>query len=407
MNNKTGRCCPICESDTKEKVILVDFELFEGHPMNGGYDLVQCTVCGFIYADTSVTQDQLDKYYTELSKYEDKTIATGGGYTKYDKDRLIDTAEFIGNKITNKNVSIVDLGCSNGGLLKELKNLGFNTLTGIDPSSECVNITKQGVGCDCYQHSLFDIPESVGKFDVVILTHVLEHLLDVRKAVTIIDGLLKPGGYVFIECPNAAFYKEVIHAPLQEFNAEHINHFTETSFRNLMGLFGFKDIYTSDKIFKIASDQDYHAVYGLFKKEDNPTFQLQFDTVIRTAIDEYINKSSVIFDGINSRLNVLPSGTTVALFGVGQFSFKLLKSDFFKKATHFKLFDNNRMNVGKMIMGIPILHGSTLLSEYKKQKFVIIISSLIHEVAIKNNIESIFNEDGEPTPEMIGFSSLL
>ena len=65
------RNCPVCESTSKDLIIKIDFELFERHPMNGGYDVVQCNACGFVFADTRVTQNELDWYYTELSKYED------------------------------------------------------------------------------------------------------------------------------------------------------------------------------------------------------------------------------------------------------------------------------------------------------------------------------------------------
>jgi len=54
------RNCPVCISSSKDSIIKIDFELFEGHPMNGGYDVVQCNNCGFIYANTPVTQKELD-----------------------------------------------------------------------------------------------------------------------------------------------------------------------------------------------------------------------------------------------------------------------------------------------------------------------------------------------------------
>src|SRR5213080_4569414 len=123
---KPYRKCPVCNSEEAKVVHKIEFVLFDNHPMAGGYNLVQCETCLFIYADTHVTQQQLDIYYKELSKYEDKNIGTGGGYSKNDKDRLFETAQFIASQLQNKNARIIDLGCANGGLLKELKMLGFN-----------------------------------------------------------------------------------------------------------------------------------------------------------------------------------------------------------------------------------------------------------------------------------------
>ena len=404
------RNCPVCESTLNKLIIPIDFELFDGHPMNGGYDVVQCSRCGFVYANTKVTQDQLDVYYADLSKYEDKTISTGGGFTQNDKDRLAATAIFLNDQLKDKSLRILDLGCANGGLLRELKNEGFENLVGIDPSSACIAITKEEVGCECYQYSLFDIPGNVGKFDAIILSHVLEHVLNVRQTISIIDKLLNDSGHLYIECPNAEFYYEVIHAPLQEFNAEHINHFTETAFKNLMGDYRYNTIITGDKTMKLPSDQDYHAVYGLFRKEKKvpgAAYSWQFDTAIKGNIEKYINDSNEIFDEIKETLNGLPNDRPIGLFGIGQFAFKLLKTDVFQHGRQFKLFDNNRMNVGKKINGVKIMHGDDILAEYRKDHFPIIISSLIHEIPIKNSIKAIFEKNGEEAPVIIGFSHLL
>jgi len=408
--NKNERNCPVCDSESKEFIIKVDFELFDGHPMNGGYDLVQCNNCGFVYADTSVTQDELDHYYTELSKYEDKAISTGGGYTQNDKNRLAEAANFISKNIADKNARILDLGCANGGMLRELKNEGFTNLVGIDPSAECVNITKQDVGCECYRYSLFDIPGEVGKFDVIILSHVLEHVLDVKQTISIIAKLLNKDGYVYLECPNAACYYDVIHAPLQEFNTEHINHFTETAFRNLMASYQFETIVTNDKIMKIASDQDYHAVYGLFRKEEtNNTSvrEMQYDDTVKGHIARYINDSNKIFDEVKETIAAIPNNAPIGLFGIGQFAFKLLKTPVFQNGRSYKLFDNNKMNVGKTINGVKIMPGADIVEEYKKEHFSIVISSLIYEMAIKKNIQTLFEKNNTETPDIIGFFHLL
>ena len=56
--------------------------------MANGYELVCCDRCGFVYADTAVTQEDYDRFYASYSKYEDKKIATGGGESSSDAHRL-------------------------------------------------------------------------------------------------------------------------------------------------------------------------------------------------------------------------------------------------------------------------------------------------------------------------------
>ncbi|MEJ7682712.1 MAG: methyltransferase domain-containing protein [Segetibacter sp.] len=405
---KPYRECPVCNSKEVRFLHSVQFVLFDNHPMSGGYNVVQCEKCLFIYADTHVTQQELDIYYKELSKYEDKNIGTGGGYSKNDKDRLVKTAEYISSYLPDKNARIIDLGCANGGLLKELKNLGFNNLVGLDPSSACVEITKNEVGCEAYQMSLFNIDESLGKFDLVILSHVLEHLLDLSSTINKLNSLLKEGSLLYVECPNASNYNKVIHAPLQEFNTEHINHFTEVSFENLFGLHSYQKICTGDKIMKIASDQDYHAVYGMFKKTAGiSNYTIKPDKKVNDNILSYIYKSEKIFNNILDKFFGLDPSEPIALYGIGQFAFKLLSRLGLKNYNQIKLFDNNNLNIGKKIQGVEILPGKTIISEYEKAPFTIVITSLIYEHGIRKQIEEEFRNNSLNSPSIIGFQNCL
>jgi len=402
------RKCPVCDREEVEFVHKVQYALFDNHPMTGGYNVVQCEKCLFIYADTHVTQEELDIYYKDLSKYEDKNIGTGGGYSKNDKDRLSKTAEFISSYLPDKNARIIDVGCANGGLLKELKTLGFTKLVGLDPSSTCVEITKNEVGCEAYQMSLFNIDESLGKFDLVILSHVLEHLLDLSSTINRLNNLLKEGSLLYVECPNALNYNKVIHAPLQEFNTEHINHFTEVSFENLFGLHDYQKICTGNKIMKIASDQDYHAVYGLFKKTaENSNYTLKPDKEINDSISDYICKSEKIFEAILDKFSGLNPSGSIALYGIGQFAFKLLSRLGLRNYVPIKLFDNNNLNIGKKIKEVEILPGKTITSEYKKAAFTIVITSLIYENGIRKQIEEEFRSNSLNSPSIIGFQDCL
>jgi 2-polyprenyl-3-methyl-5-hydroxy-6-metoxy-1,4-benzoquinol methylase len=387
--NHTNRSCPICHSNNGSLIKKINFSLFSGHPMQGGYDLVQCQDCSFIYADTKITQVELDEYYSNLSKYESKEISTGGGYNEYDRNRLIDTAKYISSQFNDKSLAIADVGCAIGGLLEQLKIEGFNNITGIDPSISCVNITKNEKGINCLHASLFELNESFGKYDLVILSHVWEHILDLEAALKSIEKILKPDGYIYVECPNAMNYKNVIHAPYQEFNTEHINHFSSESFYNFFASRGYMLIDSGIRIMKIASSNDYDAVYSLFRKNiDGAKAEMNFDHEILTSIKQYIQASDNTYSRILDQIKeVAAKGDDIAFVGIGQFAFKLLKSvEELKIKNKLILFDNNSLNVGKVINQIKILNGNEIISSYKIHKFNIIITSLIYQNEISNNL---------------------
>ena len=388
--NQPSRSCPVCNSYNALLLKKINFSLYNTHPMHEGYDLVQCQGCSFIYADTKVTQDELDDYYSNLSKYESKEISTGGGYTEYDRNRLIDTAKYISSKFEDKNLAIVDVGCAIGGLLEQLKNEGFNNITGIDPSISCVNITKNEKNINCFHASLFELNETFGKYDVVILSHVWEHILDLESALKSIETILNPDGFIYVECPNAMNYKDLIHAPFQEFNTEHINHFSSSSFYNFFGSRGYSLLDSGIRIMKIASTNDYNAVYSLFKKNiDGAKSQIAFDEQILPSIKEYISTSDVLYNQIIEQISkVAELGENMAFVGIGQFAFKLLNSvQKLGIKNKILLFDNNSLNEGKIINQIKVQNGRELISSYQKGKFNIIITSLIYQNEISNNLK--------------------
>ena len=390
-----NRYCPVCNSLEYENIERINFLLFEEHPINKGYDLVQCKKCSFIYADVKVSQLELDYYYSNISKYEDKQISTGGGYNIYDKERLEGVAKYLSNLFPDKNLKIADVGCAIGGLLEQLKKLDFVNITGIDPSKSCVEITKNEKEIDCHHASLFDLNESYGKYDLIIISHVWEHILDLETAIKSLEKILSHSGYIYIECPNAMNYKKIIHAPFQELNTEHINHFYENGFLNFFGLRNYKCIDIGNKIVKIASGEDYDALYGVFQKSSiKINYEIKFDNDILDSLLEYITKSKIWFDKIIYKIeSELVNESNVAIYGVGQFAFKLLYEIVNNRPDlNMLLFDNNSLNVGKKISKFKIVKGSELDKYLGNEKIKIIITSLIHQNSIMQNIKSILTE---------------
>ena len=140
------RTCPICDGVVISSVHNQEFLLPQDHPLVSGYRVVTCLGCGFIYADSLADQESYDKFYTNLSKYEDTQTSTGGGESSYDSKRLRDTADSIALLMPNRDARIADVGCANGGLLSALRNSGYENLVGVDPSATCVrNVIAKGI----------------------------------------------------------------------------------------------------------------------------------------------------------------------------------------------------------------------------------------------------------------------
>jgi 2-polyprenyl-3-methyl-5-hydroxy-6-metoxy-1,4-benzoquinol methylase len=379
---KAKRPCPLCETGEVDILHTQTFELPEGHPLSSGYDVVVCPYCGFVYADTAVTQADYNRFYAEHSKYEDAKTGTGGVENPFDWKRQQETALQIAEVLQNTGAAILDVGCANGGMLKALKELGYENLCGIDPSPVCVENTKR-LGIEAHQGSLF-LPFTENAYDCVILSHTLEHVQDVRGALRWIGKRLKPGGMVYLETPDAARYVDFIYAPLQDFNTEHINHFSLASLKNLMSTRGYMFIDGAAKDLVAGEDMYYPAVFGFWKKTETFTATLlKKDKLLRQKMEEYIVRSKQMMSDIDARITSLISrAPSLIVWGTGQLAMKLLAETSLARADILAFIDNNPINHGK------ILHGKSILPPQDAAKWdaPILIATLLHHRSIAKQI---------------------
>jgi len=384
---QTNRNCPVCGAGEADSLHTQRFELIEAHPLSQGYDVVHCSACGFIYADTAVSQADYDRFYSEISKYEDPKTGTGGGENPFDRARLEITARQIADYLQDPSARILDVGCANGGLLKALNDLGYHHLCGLDPSTVCVENTRR-LGLEAHPGSLFQ-PFPYGKFDCLVLSQTLEHVQDVRGAIDWIGGELETNGkqVAYIEVPDASRYVDFLYAPFQDFNTEHINHFSLASLNNVMSLAGFEAMGTGEKTLTISPDMFYPSIYGFWKKSTGPSrTKMVPDTQLVKRIGEYIRLSRAILDAIEVRLKAVLSQTPqVIVWGTGQLAMKLLVETSLGKADIAAFIDNNPIYHGKTLRGVKILHPRALAG----LDGPILITTILHQQAIAAQIREL------------------
>lgn len=137
---------------------------------------------------------------------------------------------------------ILEIGSSNGLLLSLLKSSGWE-VQGIEPSKTSAEFAQKK-GIPTLQVT-FEDAILTGKFDVVILNHVLEHLTDPRATMQKIKQLLKKGGMVFIDVPNFSSLAAKIGGGSWKYILphEHKWHFTPQSLSRLLEKVGFRVVY--------------------------------------------------------------------------------------------------------------------------------------------------------------------
>ena len=113
---------------------------------------------------------------------------------------------------------------------------GFQVV-GIEPSP-FARKAVESKGIKVYEGTAESLPDSISEspFDVVVMTHVLEHCLDLKRTITVALELLRTGGHVVIEVPNCASFEFAVRGPAWcHFDVgRHVNYFTPRAVATLI-----------------------------------------------------------------------------------------------------------------------------------------------------------------------------
>ena len=178
----------------------------------------KCGECGCL--QIANVPENIQEYYPGDDYYSYDQIKTETGLKKMLitlRDRYAATGQgFIGKLLQMKmphdklprlqqagvNVQsrILDVGCGAGHLLHSLKECGFENTLGIDPFN--AKKIEYSNGLTIEQKSIHEITE--GGWDLIMMNHSFEHVLDQHETLTQIKKLLSPSGVCMIRIPTVS-----------------------------------------------------------------------------------------------------------------------------------------------------------------------------------------------------------
>lgn len=376
---KLKRICPICECKNGELLHSVNFAKDNNEYIPQHYDVVVCDNCGFIFNNTDWTQKEYDKYYKSSNKHSTKYTFSGGSI-----NNNLDIIRYDGiikkiEKLINKENSILDVGCGQGGLLKTLKDNGYNNLYGIDPSNTSIDILKS-YDINGESISLFELNKLNQKFDVVILSQVLEHIYDLGQLKLLIKNLLNENAILYIDVPDGTSYIKNQLSSFYYFDLEHINHFSRTTISYLFNDLNVIDI-NSDKIMS-PSNIDTYIIYAIF------TNNFIKDNIGYDSIKKYINYS-IEKDTYNNI--ILDNSKNTYLWGLGAHLRRLLLDEkYFNNINISGIIDKNikfeNLNIVDCRGNHINVYTPDILNKYPDSN--IIITSVLYYETIKKELIS-------------------
>ncbi|MDR2602908.1 MAG: class I SAM-dependent methyltransferase [Spirochaetaceae bacterium] len=181
--------CPLCGSS-----------VFKPFFDCGGFSFVKCASCSLVQQNPRPSQKDVINRYNE-NDYLNYELQNEEVFLRLSLLALKDAGFFkIEKKLfaSGKN-RVLDVGCASGALLQSLKKRGWET-RGIE-ISEAQASYASGRGVNVVSVPLEEAGFAPGGFDVVIASHLIEHLNDPDSFVRTVYNLLDGGGYFFITTP--------------------------------------------------------------------------------------------------------------------------------------------------------------------------------------------------------------
>lgn len=331
------RACPVCSSPAHT---VLHVQKFSDAPQ---HTIASCNICKTTYVRDVPTEEEYAEHYRDDAIY---------AVTR-DQDIHAYSYTFL-SKYTKSKDAILDVGCATGNLLGLFKRHGYKQLLGLDPSPSCRIYARKEFGIEVKTKTL-ETFSSKKTFDLIILSNVLEHIPDVKKAIASLTSLLSQDGKLFIAVPDAGTFSESVMEPFYEFSTEHINFFTKDTLRYVMS--GYQAISLKGK---------GGVLYSLWQRSHESEDEMR----------RYIRLSERKFRAMQKTIRSLPD--TYYAWGAGSFARRLAATAGLRPVAFI---DRNPYLVGKTIGKIPIIAPSQI-----RQHIPIIVTSYRYKAEILSQI---------------------
>lgn len=204
--------CPLCGSDALEEVSMRDRD---GSTLR----TVLCTGCGLVRSDPMPAD--LDDYYREHYRQDYKGTFVPKLKHVVRAGRAAVARWHLVADLVRPGRPALDLGAGGGEFAYLLKSLGAEP-TGIEPNRGYGGFAASEYGLEILPGSLFEHDFPAGRFALVTMWHVLEHIARPAEALARVRPWLADDGHFVIEVPNV---EPVQHAPSHRFFRAHVLNF--------------------------------------------------------------------------------------------------------------------------------------------------------------------------------------
>lgn len=184
--------CILCGSQSWKQIVTGP-DRMRGLPIE--YRVLKCATCGLCRTDPQIKKGERAKYY-------EPDVPSGAGKTariEIYQRRLADRLQKAVAGSSGKRV--LDIGCGQGVCLEMMRDRGFEAY-GVELGEESARLACEERGLNVVAGDLLALQAANESFDVVLMSHLIEHVDDPIGILDRVRDLLKPGGLVLLSLPN-------------------------------------------------------------------------------------------------------------------------------------------------------------------------------------------------------------
>ena len=211
MNTDKGGMgrCPICGSDRTRlyRTDVVDLEYFVVPPRD--FDIQKCGDCGSEFLTPRPLEMELPPFYP--SDYHAYNENHSGVARLLVHVRARSRARFYGRLIHSRPGHVFDVGTGDCRHFDELRRFLDLECAGIEIQPD-VAAKGRARGYDVLEGTLetADLTDHVGKYDIVSMNHILEHVVHPHSMLERARDLLRPGGHVVGQLPTVSSWENKV-----------------------------------------------------------------------------------------------------------------------------------------------------------------------------------------------------
>jgi len=219
--------CPICNNNDYKTIAEKDRYGFKVNTQI-------CKSCGLVFLNPHFDDKTYSEFYQKeyRSLYDNEEEGTNRLFDgEYSNGKNI--YKYIRNEINIKNKTVIEIGVGAGGTLKYFKEKGAKVY-GVDYGTDYLEYGKK-MGLNLYSGNIKVLLDKKINADLIIYSHVMEHITDLNKEFKNIKKILNKNGCIYIEVPGI---KDLInthhHNYLEYAQNVHVYNFTKATLKNLL-----------------------------------------------------------------------------------------------------------------------------------------------------------------------------